>query len=64
MATSHDRLELEEGAEAAMSGLVVARPQGGYAKHAPYRLDAFKLNLPALQAAFAPYVRTYCRAPE
>ncbi|WP_297488979.1 sulfotransferase [Acidocella sp.] len=55
---------MEEGAEAAMSGLVVARPQGGYAKHAPYRLDAFKLNLPALQAAFAPYVRTYCRAPE
>ena len=57
-------LKMEEGAEAAMSALVVARPQGGYAKHAPYMLDAFKLNLPVLQAAFAPYVSTYCRVEE
>jgi hypothetical protein len=57
-------LELADGAYDAMARLVNARPQGGYAKHAPYRLDAFKLNLPALQTAFAPYVSTYCRVPD
>ncbi len=55
-------LSPEDGAFAAMSRLIDARPQGGYAKHAPYRLDAFKLNLPDLQAAFAPYVTAYCQA--
>jgi hypothetical protein len=57
-------LELEDGAYDAMARLVHAKPQGGYARHAPYRLDAFKLNLPALQTAFAPYVSAYCQAPE
>ncbi len=57
-------LELEDDAYDAMARTVNAKPQGGYAKHAPYRLDAFKLNLPALQRGFAPYVRTYCRAPD
>jgi hypothetical protein len=55
-------ITLENGAYDAMAELVNAKPQGGYAKHAPYRLDAFKLNLPALQAAFAPYVSAYCQA--
>ena len=31
-----------------MAHMVNDKPQGGYAKHAPYGLDAFKLNLPAL----------------
>ena len=57
-------LVLEDGAFDAISRLVHAKPQGGYAKHAPYRLDAFKLNLPVLQAAFAPYVSAYCQAPD
>jgi hypothetical protein len=54
-------LPAEDSAFSAMSALVNAKPHGGYAKHAPYRLDAFKLNLPALQAGFAPYVSTYCQ---
>jgi hypothetical protein len=53
-----------DGAFAAMSRVIEAKPQGGYAKHAPYRLDAFKLNLPALTAAFAPYVTEYCQASD
>ena len=46
----------------AMKRMVDEKPRGGYAKHAPYKLDSFKLNLPALQAAFAPYVTAYCQA--
>lgn len=57
-------LPVTDSAFAAMSDLVNARPRGGYARHAPYGLDAFKLDLPALQAAFAPYVRTYCQADD
>jgi len=52
----------EETVFRAMERLVNEKPRGGYARHAPYRLDSFKLNLPALQAAFAPYVTTYCQA--
>jgi hypothetical protein len=48
----------------AMSRLVDEKPQGGYARHAPYRLDAFKLNLAALQTRFAPYVSKYCTAQD
>jgi hypothetical protein len=51
-----------DGAFEAMGRQINAKPQGGYAKHAPYVLDAFKLNLPALQSAFAPYVAAYCHA--
>jgi len=57
-------LNATDGAFAAMSRVIEAKPQGGYAKHAPYRLDAFKLNLPALTAAFAPYVTEYCQASD
>jgi hypothetical protein len=55
-------LPADDAAFAAMSRMVTARPQGGYAKHAPYRLEAFKLNLAALQSGFAPYVSAYCAA--
>jgi outer membrane protein assembly factor BamD (BamD/ComL family) len=50
----------DEAAFKAMARLVDEKPRGGYARHAPYRLDSFKLNLPALQTAFAPYVSAYC----
>lgn len=51
----------EDAAFKAMERLVNEKPRGGYARHAPYRLDNFKLNLPALQTGFAPYVTEYCR---
>jgi hypothetical protein len=57
-------LPQDNGVFGAMSRLVNEKPQGGYARHAPYRLDAFKLNLAALQAGFAPYVSKYCAAPD
>ncbi len=49
-------------ARAAMDGKIKAKPRGGYRRHAPYRLETFKLSVPALQTAFLPYVQTYCQA--
>lgn len=49
-------------ARAAMDGKIKAKPRGGYGRHAPYRLETFKLSVPALQTAFLPYVQTYCQA--
>lgn len=60
---AHFDMPLSSGALDAMSRQCEARPRGGYGKHAPYRLENFKLNRPALQAAFAPYVQQYCQAP-
>ncbi len=54
-------LPLSAVARAAMTALLNARPHGGYARHSPYKLESFKLSLPALQARFAPYVRQYCQ---
>lgn len=45
----------------AMDETIKAKPRGGYAKHAPYRLEAFKLSAAALQAGFSPYVQQYCQ---
>jgi hypothetical protein len=53
-------LELAEPARAAMAESVAARPRGGYGRHAPYALEAFKISAQALQAPFAPYVGRYC----
>jgi hypothetical protein len=60
---AHFDMPLGSETLAAMSRQCEARPRGGYGKHAPYRLENFKLNRPALQAAFAPYVQQYCQAP-
>jgi hypothetical protein len=49
-------------AQAAMSRRIAARPNGGYARHAPYTLDSFQMNPESLTAQFAPYVSAYCRA--
>jgi hypothetical protein len=57
-------LDLSPAARAAMSRQLTARPGGGYAKHPPYTLEAFKINAATLQAQFAPYVRQYCQATE
>jgi len=53
-------LELSAAARAAMADTVAARPRGGYGRHAPYALEAFKMSAQALQAPFAPYVGRYC----
>jgi hypothetical protein len=53
-------ITLSEQASKAMAARLKARPRGGYGKHAPYTLENFKLNVPALQTQFAPYVRQYC----
>ncbi|HQT46522.1 MAG: sulfotransferase family protein [Acidocella sp. 20-63-7] len=47
-------------AEAAITRRIEARPRGGYPRHAPYSLDAFKISVPAVNAQFAAYVRAYC----
>jgi hypothetical protein len=51
---------LGEAGHTAMAARLKARPRGGYGKHAPYRLENFKLSVPALRTQFAPYVRQYC----
>jgi hypothetical protein len=53
-------LALRPQAQEAMQRLLSAKPRGGYAKHAPYSLEPFRINLPALRQGFAPYVRHYC----
>jgi hypothetical protein len=57
---AHFEMELENPAKVAMSRAISVRPDGGYAKHAPYSLDAFRISAQALQTQFAPYVRRYC----
>jgi hypothetical protein len=54
-------LPLRAQAVAAISEKVLARPRGGYGKHAPYSLEAFKLSPQTLQTQLAPYVSQYCR---
>ena len=61
---AHFGEELTEPALQAMNRRIQAKPRGGYGRHAPYRLEAFKLSAPALQAAFLPYVRQYCQAAQ
>ncbi|MDD2704721.1 MAG: sulfotransferase [Acidocella sp.] len=53
-------MALGEAGQAAMAVRLKARPRGGYGKHAPYRLENFKLSVPALRTQFAPYVRQFC----
>ena len=55
---------LSETALKAMDRVIQAKPKGGYGRHAPYRLEAFKLNAQALQSAFRPYVLQYCRVAQ
>ncbi|HTJ89907.1 MAG TPA: sulfotransferase [Acidocella sp.] len=54
-------LPLRAQAVAAISEKILARPRGGYGKHAPYSLETFKLSPQMLQRQFAPYVSQYCR---
>jgi hypothetical protein len=54
-------LPLRTQAVEAISAKISARPHGGYAKHAPYSLETFKLSPQNLQTQFAPYVSQYCR---
>ncbi|MDE2319163.1 MAG: sulfotransferase [Rhodospirillales bacterium] len=56
--------ELTQAASMAMNRVIKAKPRGGYGRHAPYRLEAFKLSGPALQHAFRPYVLQYCQATQ
>jgi hypothetical protein len=53
-------MDMGQGALDAMAAQLAAKPRGGYGKHAPYRLESFKLSVPALRVQFAPYVRQYC----
>lgn len=55
-------IPLRSEALAAMSRQIAAKPRGGYARHAPYSLENFKLSQADLQQRFVPYVRQYCRA--
>lgn len=59
---AHFGEELTEQARKAMAQRIEAKPRGGYGRHAPYRLENFKLSVPALQTAFLPYVQQYCQA--
>lgn len=59
---AHFGEELTSPAIKAMEKQIEAKPHGGYGRHAPYRLEAFKLSVPALQTAFLPYVQQYCQA--
>ncbi len=59
---AHFGEKLTEPAMQAMDRQIQAKPHGGYGRHAPYRLEAFKLSVPALQTAFLPYVQQYCQA--
>jgi hypothetical protein len=59
---AHFGEELTEPGRQAMRRMAEAKPRGGYGRHAPYRLEAFKLSVPALQKAFLPYVQQYCQA--
>lgn len=59
---THFGEELTQPAVQAMNRLIEAKPRGGYGRHAPYRLEAFKLSVPALRSAFLPYVQQYCQA--
>ena len=58
---AHFDEKLTETAIRAMHRVVEAKPRGGYGRHAPYRLETFKLSVPALQSAFRPYVLQYCQ---
>lgn len=54
----------EEITQTAMQGItsrIQARPRGGYGRHAPYRLETFKLSAAALQTGFMSYVQHYCQ---
>ncbi|GLR65846.1 putative sulfotransferase [Acidocella aquatica] len=55
-------LPLRDEARGAMSRQIAAKPRGGYAKHAPYSLESFKLSPAALQKRFGPYVSQHCGA--
>ncbi|MBU6397121.1 MAG: sulfotransferase [Rhodospirillales bacterium] len=61
---AHFGEELTLAASQAMERVIQAKPRGGYGRHAPYRLEAFKLSGPALQNAFRPYVLQYCQAAQ
>ena len=61
---AHFGEELTQTATQAMGKVIQAKPRGGYGRHAPYRLEAFKLSGPALQSAFRPYVLQYCQAAQ
>lgn len=53
--------ELTDSAMRAMEDQIKAKPRGGYGRHAPYRLENFKLNAAALQNGFMPYIQHYCQ---
>lgn len=53
--------ELTDSAMQAMDEQIKARPRGGYGRHAPYRLEAYKLNAAALRSGFSPYIQQYCQ---
>lgn len=52
---------LTSAAKQAMEAQIKAKPRGGYGRHAPYRLEAFKLSAASLQTMFMPYVEQYCQ---
>ena len=55
-------LRLTRAAAAAIGRQLAARPNGGYARHAPYSAQRFAIDPAVLQLRFAGYVSRYCRA--
>lgn len=53
--------DLTSASMQAMQNHINAKPRGGYGRHAPYRLENFKLSAASLQKGFMPYVRQYCQ---
>ncbi len=45
----------------AVTAKLNAQAHGGYARHAPYKVQEFGVSPERLSAAFAPYVREYCQ---
>ena len=58
---AHFDEELTDAASQAMQTQIKAKPHGGYGRHAPYRLETFKLSAASLQTGFMPYVEQYCQ---
>lgn len=58
---AHFNEDLTSSAGQAMEALIKAKPRGGYGRHAPYRLENFKLSAASLQNGFLPYVQQYCQ---
>lgn len=62
IARIYDQCGLQLTPAAAIGRLLALRPNGGYARHAPYAAQRFAIDPAALRLSFAGYVSRYCRA--